>query len=100
MSILKLYKSYSFEEKDPIIDRARTAMQDSGWSYSRLSEESGVSDHCMREWFEGKTRRPQFATVAAFFGALGYDLLPVSRSDKKVVLAKGKVLQLRRRKVA
>jgi hypothetical protein len=85
MSMLKLYKSYSFEEKDPVIDRCRTAIEDSGWSYSRISQESGVSTACLHEWFNGKTRRPQFATVAAVFSSLGYDLLPVARGSAKIV---------------
>jgi hypothetical protein len=68
---LKLYKSYMFKDKDPIIDAMRTAFADSGDTYSKASELSGVSGTTMSNWFKGKTRRPQFATVAAFCTSQG-----------------------------
>ena len=85
MSTLKLYKSYSFTDKDPIIDRLRTAVADAGWTWTRLSVESGVSRHCIAEWFDGKTKRPAHATIAAAFSALGFDLLPVARGSARIV---------------
>jgi len=88
--VFKTYRSYSFTDKDPIIDRLRTAVQDSGLSYAKVSAESDVSVNCLREWFEGKTRRPQFATVAAVFSALGMDLLPTARGSSKVVRLRAK----------
>jgi transcriptional regulator with XRE-family HTH domain len=66
MKGLKLYKSYSFRDKDPIIDAMRTAIADTGDSLAKVSERSGVSAGTMGNWFNGRTRRPQFATVAAF----------------------------------
>lgn len=79
MTALKLYKSYSFTDKDPIIDRFRTAVEDSGLNLAKLAEESGVSSTTLYNWDHGPTRRPQFASMAAAFGAMGYDLLPVKR---------------------
>jgi hypothetical protein len=35
------YKSYSFVDKDPIIDEVRTIVQASGVSYRQIEEESG-----------------------------------------------------------
>jgi hypothetical protein len=63
---MRLYKSYIFKEKDPIIDAMRTAFEDAGGKYSKISERSGVSYSTIRNWFHGPTRRPQFATVAEF----------------------------------
>jgi transcriptional regulator with XRE-family HTH domain len=77
----KLYKSYSFVDKDPIIDRVRTIVQDSGLSLSKVSGESDVAISTLSAWFDGKTRRPQFASVAAVCSALGYDLLPIRRQS-------------------
>lgn len=71
---LKPYKSYVFRDKDPIIDKVRTAVQDSGKTYKAVSEGSGVSTAAMSGWFNGKTRRPQFATVNAVLRAVGKTL--------------------------
>jgi hypothetical protein len=65
------YKSYSFVEKDPIIDALRTAVSASKKKYSTLHADSGVSTSTIHNWFHGRTRRPQFATVAAVARALG-----------------------------
>jgi DNA-binding phage protein len=70
---IKLYKSYSFRDKDPVIDHLRTAVQKSGNKYSKISEDSGVSSGTLSNWFEGTTKRPQFATVAAVARSLGPD---------------------------
>jgi transcriptional regulator with XRE-family HTH domain len=68
------YKSYSFVDKDPIIDEIRTVVEESGVSYKQIEDESGVTDSTLRSWFQGKTRRPQAATLNAVARALGYKL--------------------------
>jgi transcriptional regulator with XRE-family HTH domain len=86
MAILKLYKSYMFTgRKDPVIDKIRTAMQDRGASYEEIAAASGVSRTTLRNWFEGDTCRPQYATVAAALGGMGYELVVQERSAAKVV---------------
>lgn len=68
------YKSYSFTDKDPIIDEIRTMVGDSGASYLWIEEHSGVTRVTLRAWFMGKTRKPQAATINAVARALGYKL--------------------------
>ena len=65
---LRLYQSYVFRDKDPIIDSMRTAFEDAGGSYGALHKTGrmNVSYSTVHNWFNGKTRRPQFATVAEF----------------------------------
>ncbi len=65
------YKSYSFVEKDPVIDALRTAVSTSKKKYRTISQDSGVAASTIHNWFHGRTRRPQFATVAAVARALG-----------------------------
>lgn len=72
MSALNLYKSYNFIDKDPVIDVMRNCLSDQHVAYARLAHLSGVSESTLRNWFDGKTRKPQFCTVAAVMGALGY----------------------------
>lgn len=71
---LKIYRSYNFRDKDPVIDKVRTIVEDSGESYKTIHEESDVSVTTLWNWFEGATKRPQFATVNAVGRALGYEL--------------------------
>lgn len=74
-----LYRTYSFIDKDPIIDVMRTLAQDSHKSYREISDESGVSSTTLRNWDLGKTRRPQFCTVAAVAGVFGKSIGLVNR---------------------
>jgi DNA-binding phage protein len=69
---LKLYTSYNFVDKDPVIDRMRTLVKREGLSYGEISGKSGVASSTMHSWFDGKTKRPQYATVMAVVHALGY----------------------------
>lgn len=69
---LKLYSSYNFVDKDPVIDKMRTMVKREGLRYGEISALSGVSASTMTNWFDGKTRRPQYATVMAVIRALGY----------------------------
>jgi transcriptional regulator with XRE-family HTH domain len=69
---LRLYRSYNFVDKDPIIDELRTIDQKEGLTYRQVHYLSGISESTMRNWFEGKTKRPQNASIEAFVRALGY----------------------------
>lgn len=90
---LRLYKSYVFVEKDPIIDVMRTVVEDSKRSYQFIHDNSGVSKTTLRSWFVGKTRRPQFATVAAVVRSLGQD---ISVAGKRVAPPKPSAATLRK----
>jgi len=68
---MKLYKSYVFIDKDPVIDIMRTMVQDSRKTFVQIERDSGVQTTTLRNWFGGQTRRPQFATVAAVARSLG-----------------------------
>lgn len=91
--MIPTYKTYMFKDKDPMIDKLRTVCQGafpgrkgldrSKISYAMISRESGVSDTCLHNWFEGETRRPQFASMCAVARACGYDLALVEREKRK-----------------
>ena len=75
---MRLYKSYLFRSKDPVIDELRTIIQDqtgdqklSGATLSAIEDDGGPSLACMQGWFRGKTKRPQNCTVEAVGRALG-----------------------------
>lgn len=84
----KLYKSYAFRDKDPIIQQLRTMIADEGISYGDLSLQSGVSVTTFYQWFHGKTLRPQFATVMATARSMGYDLQVVKSHRRTLTIVK------------
>jgi transcriptional regulator with XRE-family HTH domain len=85
MTVFRPYKSYNFTTKDPVIDELRTLVQDAGASYKQINEESGVSTSCLYGWFNGATRRPSHAAVAAVASVLGYDFVVQKRSRGKII---------------
>ena len=83
MSELKLYKSYNFVDKDPVIDKMRGMLK--GRKYSEVAAQSGVSATTLYNWFEGGTKRPQYATVIAVTRALGFREVFVMKGSKVTV---------------
>lgn len=66
---MKNYPSYKFDNQDPVI--REIAKMTKGTSLAQIERKSGVTTSCMRNWFSGKTKRPQFATIAAVAKACG-----------------------------
>ncbi len=85
-----VYRTYRFVDKDPMIDKLRTAVSDSGMKYSQIHEESDVSTATLRNWFHGDTKRPQFATLNAVAIALGLELQLMPRRMKTRTAASAK----------
>lgn len=77
------YTTYSFVDKDPVIDVLRTMKRDTQMSDGEISERSNVSASTIKNWFGGKTKRPQFATVAAAANAMGYDSVPLTADGRR-----------------
>lgn len=69
---VKIYRTYRFIDKDPIIDAVRTCIQDEKLKYHQVGQLSGVSDGTVKNWLEGETRRPTNITLTAVTSALGY----------------------------
>lgn len=75
---MKLYRSYSFRTKDPVIDELRTIFQTEFGGHFRhkhlkkVETDGGPSASAMHNWFFGKTRRPSSAAAEAAGRALGY----------------------------
>lgn len=84
---MKTYKSYLFRSKDPVIDELRTLIQDQNGgkltrkSLTKIERGGGPSVGCMSEWFFGKTRRPNSATIEAAGRSIGYRRKWVRHND-------------------
>ena len=66
-----IYRTYRFVDKDPVIDVLRTAQQDAKVKPSAIATASGVSSSTLHNWWHGRTRKPQFATVVAVARSIG-----------------------------
>ena len=79
------YKTYSFVDKDPVIDELRSVLNKKHTTIQQLSLDSSVSKTTIRNWFYGETRKPQHATVNAVARAMGYTLKLVrySKEDER-----------------
>jgi hypothetical protein len=93
---LMKYRCFNFTEKNPVIDRMRTVLQDEGY-YSKkrrnvLHKLSGVSVSTFEGWFEGDTRSPRSETIYATMGALGYkeEFVKVRTINEKKELEKAR----------
>lgn len=76
MAKISIYRTYQFVDKDPIIDKVKTMIQDERLfgQLGTVGELSGVSTSTLNNWFHGPTKRPQHATVAAVSSSLGYEM--------------------------
>lgn len=76
---MNFYKSYTFKDKDPVIDDLRGLIDGhDNKHYAKVHEDSGVSISTLYNWFQGTTLRPQFATIKAVARAIGGDVVVVA----------------------
>ena len=76
------YTTYPFVDRDPILDFIETIKIRSGLTDRQVAEASKVSRSTLGNW-RHKTKRPQFATVAAAANALGVSHLPITSEGRK-----------------
>jgi hypothetical protein len=85
MSSQSVYRTYRFIDKDPIIDKVRTVLQDEGLfakgKRKIVHELSGVQLSTLDGWFEGDTMKPINATVGAVISSIGYEMTFIKSKD-------------------
>lgn len=86
MAKVKVYRTYRFIDKDPVIDKLRTVVQDEGLikKLGIVARLSGVSHGAIDGWFNGATKKPQHWTMAAVITSLGYEFDIVRTSNEKL----------------
>lgn len=90
---IKVYGSYRFVTKDPVIDELRTMAQDvhGVLSYKTLraiENNGGPSVSSMGNWFFGETKRPQSSSVEAAGRAMGKKRAWVDMSARELKAVK------------
>src|ERR1700685_2148582 len=81
-----VYRSYNFLDKDLAIDVVRTMVQQSSKSYKKIYQGGGPTPSTLHNWFDGKTKRPQFCTLIAATRAVGGDVKFVNRQGQEIRL--------------
>ena len=97
--VLTIQKSYNFLDKDPAIDVIRTMVQQSSKSYREIHEANGPTPSCLYAWFDGKTRRPQFATLMRATRAIGGDIQFVRPNGRVIKFGDFNVASIRKKEV-
>src|ERR1700739_1300112 len=71
---IRVYRTYNYIDKNPVIDKVRTLVQDQGLikKLGIVHEISGVATTTLDNWFNGTTRNPQHGTICAVVTSLGY----------------------------
>lgn len=85
---LKLYRSYMFKTRDPVIDELRTLVNDTfgrvGYkAYKQIEADGGPTPSTLHNWFEGETKRPHSASIEAAGRAIGYKRVWVKNNGRK-----------------
>jgi hypothetical protein len=72
---LRVYRTYNYIEKNPVIYKIKTLVEDEGLikQLDIVHELSGVATATIDNWFNGDTKNPQHATIAAVITSLGYE---------------------------
>jgi hypothetical protein len=75
MADMRVLRTYRYTDKNPVIDKMRTVLQDEGLfkHLTIVHEISGISTSCLHALFHGATRNPQHRTVAGVMTSLGYE---------------------------
>src|SRR5215467_5506352 len=82
---LRVYREYNFVDKDPVVDYTRTRVYANGGP-NKIAKKSGVAPTTLYGWYRGRTRHPQFATVARVLLSCGestIDLRAVMRAPRR-----------------
>lgn len=73
----RTYRTYRYIDKNPVIDKVRTILQDEGLYTKKkrnmVHQLSGVATTTLDNWFDGDTKNPQHHTIAAVVTSLGYE---------------------------
>jgi hypothetical protein len=75
---LPTYKAYVFKGAAPIMQAFHDARADSGLSAQDIRDSGGPAVATQRAWDKGKTKRPQFTTIAAGTKAMGKNIIDLS----------------------
>jgi len=77
-------RGYRFTDgRDPVLEQVTRVITDSGLALNAIEAKCGVCASTMRSWQQGKTKRPQNATVEMVLRTLGYRRVIIGPNGKE-----------------
>ena len=75
MAVHKIFRTYRFIDKDPVIDELRTLLQDEGLfdQLAKVAVLANLSYSTVYSLFHGETRRPHNSTASSIGTCAGYE---------------------------
>lgn len=77
------YSGYFFSDQDPIVGFILALKREKKLTNTKLSVKTKVAASTYENWESKKTKRPQFATLAASAVALGLTSLPLTPEGRR-----------------
>lgn len=81
----RIYPLYAFHDHDPVLDWIDWQVEKSGEKRSIIAARANISPSTFNNWYKRKTKRPQFASVAAVARACGATDIPITARGRKKV---------------
>lgn len=72
MADFRIYRTYRFIDKDPIIDAMRSIRADGHLKTKDDAALAGLAAGTLAGWFDGDTRQPKNSSVTAYTSSHGY----------------------------
>src|SRR5579862_2611174 len=87
---ISTYSSYNFVDQDPVVDVMRTILHDEGVNLQQAEVASRVRANTIKNWLNGETKKPQFATLNAVARAFGkkFAVVDINHAEKVVPTAR------------
>jgi len=79
-------RGYRFTDQDPVLAIVSRVITDSGWTLKAIENKCGVCSNTLSRWMDGRTKRPQNATVEMVLRTLGYTRKVFGPDDKEFLL--------------
>jgi DNA-binding Xre family transcriptional regulator len=74
----RIYPTYLFKDHDPVLDFDDYLVDREQAKLKDVAADAGVTRSTLASWKKRKTKRPQFATIAAVCSALGAKTIPIN----------------------
>jgi hypothetical protein len=94
----RIYKSYSFIDKDPFIYDYGAFLSKQGKTPAEIDARGGPRAQTQHNWFYGETRQPKFSSMRAAVRAAGGDIVIVNGLRKVTDFNRNEIAGLMPRK--
>lgn len=87
---IKVYPTYRHTGQDPVIGLMKKLRDGSKMKDAEIVKRTKMSPATAKNWFSGKTRRPQHTTLAAYAGAFGKRFVLEDSNDSDPIIRRNR----------